>query len=48
MNLGRVHSKSNALGLRILRLEKGPLLQQSLSFTSNVGELGRYFASTQA
>ena len=48
MDLGRAHIKSNTLGLRILRLEKGPLLQQSLSFTNNVGELGHYFASTQA
>ena len=48
MDLGRAHIKSNTSGLRILRLEIGPLSQESLSFTDNVAELGHCFASTQA
>ena len=43
----RTHIKSNALSLRNLWLEKGPLLQQSLSFMEESGELGYHFASTQ-
>ena len=48
MNSGMPHIKSNTLSLRILRLEKGPLLQQSLSVIYNLGELGQCFSSTQA
>ena len=48
MNPGRAHVKSNALSLRNLSLQEGPLLQQSLSFMEVSGELGYCFASTQA